>query len=284
MDILLLEAKLKVLYGGNPKCSYAIDNYLIYNINENSKNKMVVVINKKTWSVWGTYLKYQILEHNRILLEHLSGGVLGVVDFEFKTILPFKYVFIGKSDNTKNMLLIDSSNNHSVSDMDGTIIFKYSESDKYDKTYLSDTRFGTFIVRLGNKVGVVDINKNVIVPCKFDGIVQSSDYYAVFIKLKGNRYNEVFCGMYAQDGTEVIPTEYSNITDITNDLVIIKSKGLYGLVNVKTRIILLQCKYASIHAANFEKKIMAVNDSEGKNFYINDTGKKTDGYGNILEF
>lgn len=111
-------------------------------------------------------------------------------------------------------------------------VFIYSQN---SKTKIEENRF---IERSGNKFGVTDSLKNVIIPFKYD-----------FIEFKNQRLiirNNNLNGLFLLDNKELLPIEFEFILPRKNDRFILwTKKSIFGLSDINGKI-LIPIQYKSV--------------------------------------
>ena len=129
--------------------------------------------------------------------------------------------------------------------------FIYSQN---SKTKIEENRF---IERSGNKFGVTDSLKNVIIPFKYD-----------FIEFKNRRLiirNNNLNGLFALDNKELLPIEFEFILPRKNDRFILwTKKSIFGLSNINGKIV-IPIQYKSVSSI------------ENDDFYITENGNNLNG-------
>ena len=93
-------------------------------------------------------------------------------------------------------------------------------------------------VRKNNKLGVVDIHGNEIIPCLYDIIHEDGTLYRV---CKDNKW-----GVLDSFGTTIIPLEYDHLGNFANDISKVRKNDYLGYIDKNNRIV-ADIKYAYIN-------------------------------------
>jgi hypothetical protein len=86
--------------------------------------------------------------------------------------------------------------------------------------------------RIGKKWGYSDINKNIIIPCKYNQTLMFRGNYAKV--QKGKKW-----GLINKNGEEVISCKYKTIKKISSDLYLTYNKNTQSIFNVKDSILII---------------------------------------------
>jgi len=93
-------------------------------------------------------------------------------------------------------------------------------------------------VRKNNKLGVVDIHGNEIIPCLYDIIHEEGALYRV---RKDNKW-----GVLDFSGKTIIPLEYDHLGNFKNDISKVKKNDYFGYIDKNNRVV-VDIKYAYIN-------------------------------------
>ena len=114
--------------------------------------------------------------------------------------------------------------------------------------------------------GIIDIEGNIVVPCKYDEI---SDFSGGLARVQKN----VLCYYYInKKGEEVIPCEFPDARDFSEGLAAVKKAGLWCYINKKGEEV-IPYKYKEV--GDFSEGLAAVcNNEDGLWGYINKKGEE----------
>lgn len=118
----------------------------------------------------------------------------------------------------------------------------------------------------GWEEGIIDIEGNIVVPCKYDEISDFSEGLAAVKK------GELW-GYINKKGKEVVPYKYKEVNDFSEGLAAVCNEdGLWGYINKKGEEV-IPCEF--YYAENFSEGLAAVRNNEDKLWgYINKKGKE----------
>ena len=83
---------------------------------------------------------------------------------------------------------------------------EYAIHPNYDKVNSCRSLFGVYVVYSNNKVGMVDINGHILLPCVYDDIIENDSKKSVLLK-RNNHY-----GLYFLPNKSSIPCDYDKIS------------------------------------------------------------------------
>lgn len=115
--------------------------------------------------------------------------------------------------------------------------------DKLTTCHYSDTRF---IVTKNNKMGITDIDGQLVIPIEYDDITNWLEYIdpVHFVK-KDDKV-----GMISTEGKLLIPVIYDELYYFSDSCVIVKKDRKIGIVNTKNEIV-ISLEYDGMHAGFF---------------------------------
>lgn len=240
--------------------SYAIHKmmYNIYTSNE-IKIKGYRVDRKADNSInWkNSFIKYDIVYNfidDYAIVEFENK--YGVIDKEDKKIVPVKYDYISCFYN--NFAKVRDDDKWAIINKDGEFLTKFEYDSIEFIEDLEEIDNELIIVSIDKKYGVIDSNKNVIIPtrydriCKFDdyGLIASLNNKNILFDLLGNtllpskydriksisknlievRYNDK-SGLFDKNGREITPPTYEWIEDFKKGLAKVFKNKKYGLID-----------------------------------------------------
>lgn len=287
------------------------NNYGLYNIE------------KETWEI---PMMYYSLYHlgNDVFSARTKGGYYGVVSRDNKVLIPFKwgevstisgvenyFILQDKKTNLKGLYsllnnkfvipceyqyiqTVDNSNYFKVENDKGSNLVSIDNQPKFKKWYSqlnSVSSSKNFIVKLNDKMGIIDENENIVLPIEYkdiktypynDGsflaVNKDGKYGCVLINgkislpfeydqintsysnnLKTTKNNK--CGLIqVNSGTpyEIVTCEYDNI-NIENETFIVEKNGLFGMLDSFGKLI-APCEYESID------KVVSKNNNYSSSF------------------
>lgn len=295
------------------------NNYGLYNIE------------KENWEI---PMIYYSLSHlgNDIFLARTKNGFFGVLSRDNKVLIPFEWgeiSSIGGADNYfilqdkksslkgiynlingkfvipceyKYIETLENSNYYKVNNEKGYNIVTIDNKPKFKNWYselYTIYNSGNFIVKINDRMGIIDENENIVLPIEYKDISHSSYNDGSFLAVnKEGKYGCVLingkislpfeydqinynysknlktiknnkCGLIQiNSGSpyEIVTCEYDNI-DIDNETFIVKKNNLYGMLDSFGKVI-TPCEYTSI------EKVLK-KDNYSKNFiYIAQKNKK----------
>lgn len=101
-----------------------------------------------------------------------KNNQFGIIDISNRILIPFKYKSISQLDlDDQNLFIISTTRNDKLVDLKGKEIISGYES--IEPIFTEATKF---IVGKNKKFGIIDINKNVILPLEYDEISNWTEY------------------------------------------------------------------------------------------------------------
>ncbi len=230
---------------------------------------------------WGIPMEYEELSHlGNSLYSVRKNGKSGVVDNNNKMIVPFLWTGISSISNIDTYITVSTqyypnaltgvysliegkltvpciySNFHQI---DQRAYFIVGEGEKknivdikntlqfknwYEQITTCSDGSNNYIVKLGDRFGVIDGNEKVLVPIEyleFASYPLSDGSYLA--RNKAGKY-----GFMTINGKVTLPFEYDNLTKSNNDKIISVQKGKCGLVNISSGapIEIATCDYDAI--------------------------------------
>lgn len=209
---------------------------------------------------------------NYFILEDKNSSLKGIYNLiSGKFVIPCEYVRLETIDNS-NYYKVNNQKGFNIVGIDNKIKFKnwYTE---LNTVYNSKN----FIVKINDKMGIIDENENIILPIEYKNINTSPYNDGSFLAVnKEGKYGCVLisgkislpfeydfinynysnnlktvknnkCGLIQiNSGTpyEIVTCEYDNI-DINNETFIVKKNNLYGMLDSFGKVI-SPCEYSSI--------------------------------------
>lgn len=146
-----------------------------------------------------------------------NNGKLGVINFDYQTIIGNKYTTMEFDEFSKNFIVSDE-NRYGVISKEGRVLVEL----KYEDVEIINYSPLLYKVKQNNKYGMLDENGNVIINTEYDG-------------LGSNNY---------RNNLDLI------IQDIDNnkqDGIIVNKNGKYGIINIKTGETILDCTLDRIY-------------------------------------
>ncbi|MEC4004944.1 WG repeat-containing protein [Flavobacterium sp. SUN052] len=175
----------------------------------------------------------------------------GAIDKNGKEISEFKYSFEQQNPYQKyyRTSSYDDSNKQYILDMN----FKEIGSN-YDLVY--HWKNSLFLVKKGTKYGLINLNNQLVLPCEYDSILETSNNNELGTILKNGKY-----GVLNSDGKIIIPCEYDYLY-FTNNKIAARiltpeyqgynqdKKYKCGLLNNEGKII-IPLQYDSLESLNY---------------------------------
>lgn len=146
-----------------------------------------------------------------------NNGKLGVINFDYQTIIGNKYTTMEFDEFSKNFIVSDE-NRYGVISKEGRVLVEL----KYENIEIINYSPLLYKVKQNNKYGMLDENGNAIINTEYDG-------------LGSNNY---------RNNLDLI------IQDIDNnkqDGIIVNKNGKYGIMNIKTGETILDCTLDRIY-------------------------------------
>lgn len=276
--------------------------------------------------IWEIPMIYYSLDHigNDIFSARTKNGYYGVISRNNKVLIPFKWAEISSISGVENYFIlqdkktnlrglysllngkfvipceyqyiqtVDKSNYFKVDNEKGSNLVSIDNKPKFKKWYTqinSVSSSKNFIVKLNDKMGIIDENENIVLPIEYkdiktypynDGsflaVNKEGKYGCVLINgkislpfeydqintsysnnLKTTKNNK--CGLIqVNSGTpyEIVTCEYDNI-NIENETFIVEKNGLFGMLDSFGKLI-APCEYESID------KVVSKNNNYSSNF------------------
>ncbi len=147
---------------------------------------------------------------------------------------------------------------------------QHGGGDSWTETW---TRFRT--LKENGKVGVVDLEGNILVPCEYDVVMPELQNGCFVVKKDGKE------GLYLQGKGLIVPTIYdftiTNQSDtIKEKLVIARKEGKYGIISLSTGEVVLPFKYYEISRDkynNYDVFKASLNGSDRQIFISDDANE-----------
>lgn len=314
------------------------NNYGLYNVDK---------------EVWEIPMIYYSLNHlgNDIFSARTKNGYYGVLSRDNKVLIPFKWAEISSIYGVENYFIlqdkktnlqglysllngkfmipceyesiqtIDKSNYFRVNNEKGYNVVSIDNKPKFKKWYTqinSVSNSKNFIVKLNDRMGIIDENENIILPIEYkdiktypynDGsflaINKDGKYGCVLINgkvslpfeydqintsysnnLKTTKNNK--CGLIQVNSgtpTEIVTCEYDNI-NIENETFIVEKNNLFGMLDSFGKLI-TPCEYESIDKAvsknNYSSSFVFIAKKNKKFVLLDKNGQQisAEAYSNI---
>ncbi len=251
--------------------SFAIgigNNYGLYNVEK---------------EVWEIPMMYYSLNHlgNDIFSARTKNGLYGVVSRDNKVLIPFKWSEISTVSGVENYFIlqdkksnlkglysllngkflipceyeyiqtVDNSNYFKVNNEKGYNLVSIDNKPKFKKWYTqinSVSNSKNFIVKLNDRMGIIDENENIILPIEYKDIKTYPYNDGSFLAV--NKEGKYGCVLI--NGKISLPFEYDQInTSYSNNLKTIKNSKC-GLIQVNsgTPYEIVTCEYDNINIEN----------------------------------
>ena len=308
------------------------------NVSDNNSFPMGIGNNYGLYNVekenWEIPMMYYSLSHlgNDIFLARTKNGFFGVLSRDNKVLIPFEWGGISSIGGVDNYFILqdkksslkgiynlisgkfvipceykyietlENSNYYKVNNEKGYNIVTIDNKPKFKNWYselYTIYNSSNFIVKINDRMGIIDENENIVLPIEYKDISHSSYNDGSFLAVnKEGKYGCVLingkislpfeydqinynysknlktiknnkCGLIQiNSGSpyEIVTCEYDNI-DIDNETFIVKKNNLYGMLDSFGKVI-TPCEYTSI------EKVLK-KDNYSKNFiYIAQKNKK----------
>lgn len=212
------------------------------------------------------YYKDNLEKYYNQNFEVIYNGKIGLMNKAYKIVIPIKYDFLGERYDPKNVsdvLLYVLANKNDFGFYYKNILvepnFKFILSQGYEdgklkSFFISEEDF--FTVRKNNKIQVLDLAKNEVLPQVYDEVffclVYKNEFEPIFI-VKNNQKSAVITRHKT-----IISFFYDEIIYLKGNSLetfrfIVKKDGQYGLINAANQI-LIPIEYQSLEETFFEHK------------------------------
>ena len=256
--------------------SYSNDNVIL----QLGKNYGLFNLEEKQWIIPLEYQSLARLGYGSNYYKVKKDGDYGVIDNQNDVVIPFQWESIQSISGLNNYLIVSVNSNPSdlygvFSITDNKLIvpcdytslyqvgsqnyFKVKNGSKYNiidinnraqlRTWYDDLvipRSGrnNYIVKLNNKMGIIDSKESTVVPMDFLEI--SSSPYSDGSYLARDKHGKY--GFMRIDGTVTLPFQYDNLDRKYNNNVISVQNGKCGIVQVNSGVPveILACDYDNI--------------------------------------
>lgn len=205
----------------------------MYDVNYSDGSYKTKAINSKNEELFTSYTSVEPLNnydsskniwYETTALKVQKDGKYGLINLDGNEVLSCIYDKIDTIKGVKNSILIQKDGLFGLVNATGNIIIEPQYSDIQG---LTDEYTNGYIVRNSeNNYGVIGVNKDQILECKYSDIkhVYGNDMYVV----KENGKWKVI----SKDGTTNTEISYDDVTSINSNCMIIKSKDKYGISGI----------------------------------------------------
>lgn len=154
-----------------------------------------------------------------------DGSNYGVINSNLETIIGAKYNSITFNEYTQEFIAVDNNNKYGVISKDGK---KNAIDFRYESISIINYSPLLYEVKQNNKYGVLDNNGNIIVNIEYDKLGSS-----------GNDKNN-----------SVLIIE--DVNSEKEDGIVVYSNGKYGIVNIKTGKLILECNLEKVYSKTLD--------------------------------
>lgn len=167
------------------------------------------------------------IEYDRIIFGVIEGvnDKYGYVNRSVTKVIEPTYDFVSSlryGSENEQFLAVTQNGKVGVIDLDENLIIPF----EYD---LLDELFDYLYVCNEEHCGVIDIDNTIILPLEYDSIDDSQDYYLVEKDGK--------MGVLHQNTEEVIPLVYDTV-ELYYDMILVELNGLWGVIDYENNILL----------------------------------------------
>lgn len=166
-----------------------------------------------------------------------SDSNTGLINTEGKWIIPIKCQRIDNIFN-ENTFLTSGSNGCSVYIIKPDTVLRYD----YDSAWVGFNNYA--LVIKNGKMGLIDDKLKLVIPTKYDNIMQNIYDKSYVVKQNGKT------GLLSKDFKEIIPAQFDSIWEFDDKLLRITKNGRVGLVDKKGKI-LIEPEYDKIDHSLF---------------------------------
>lgn len=177
--------------------------------------------NNPQFDTWYTSMVQPSTERPYLIVS--QNGTYGVIDFNGKEIVPFKYRMIKNyAYKDGSYLAQDSKGKYGCMLIDGTVTVPF----KYDN-FTAGNYSKLAVTQIDDRCGILQLNDGVpreIVTCDFESVDIKNECIVV---QKDDKF-----GLLNRFGDEVLATKYESVEVVDGNLVIVSRKGKYQLYDV----------------------------------------------------
>jgi hypothetical protein len=166
----------------------------------------------------------------------------------------FVFDYIDVESPNLNMLFVKAGDRWGMIDNNGKEILpsKYDKLSWYgviqfDNYGASSNLKGNISYMLDGKYGLCKPNGEIITKPEYEGIMSTLNFY--IIKKNGK------CGVLNEYGEIIVEPQFDEITQYTDDLLIVKSNNKFGLFSIKSGKVMTEFKYDSLEGVTEESNI-----------------------------
>ncbi len=217
--------------GCNVVYTFSNEQYkILINTPENLSKSYVKTFAEKGLTIDSNIQNQKSIVYNMVVVSNASGK-LGVVDTKANTIIGQKYTTIS-FDEFSQRFIVSNNNRYGIISREGSIVAEL----KYENISIINYSPLLYEVKQNNKVGVLDEKGNLIIDTAFDklGFYENSNLVE----------------------STLIIDNFSN----NQDAMVVCNGGKYGLVNLTTGQMILNCELEKIYSRT--------NDSGIRQYYV----------------
>lgn len=192
-----------------------------------------------------------------------KSGKYGMMDSSFSEILPLEYDYLSYADTNKNQFIAKKNNYYGLIHLNNSIILPFAFDTLIAKGSLlrvRESQFGKIGWSVYDTFGIKKTAR------LYDSI---DPYNEIFFPVK----NQGYFGAVNRYGEEFIHCVYDSLLDFSREQVVVKFKGLYGIISIREEW-LVEPQLHALKLLNNDRYLQL----EGKMIFLKDF------HGNVIYF